>query len=397
MSKSLKRVLAICTCAGIAFFAPAISTKGPHVTIAIRTGLAGAFAAFCAVIWWFEYKRQKDKGEGLTSKPKAKTNFDWGMHYFRAFAILAIMACHYAGGFGYETANRVFFTTSTIYFLFISGYLCQFLDQKRREAPISYYKKKVLNVICPFIIFSLIFAILKGSFSCDFAFVKQLLLGRVQGQYWYIPFVSFLFLASPFICRMKNGKLLTLFSVSAFFFFVFAKRPGVFTVRWPAVFYMYAFFTVWYIMGFVYCRYKSQVDVILNGHWRLFLAGALFLFLIIWAPDWLGLSHVRGGGVTCIQRFLTMCCILVLLGKIRDKRIWFLDQTAKFSFTLYFIHFAVYIQLSGVRDMLLSRMMFLPTVVAEILVFAVYVALMLVLSIIFKTAFGKASRSLLGS
>lgn len=339
--------------------------------------------------------RQRDKGGSVVSKPKP--NFDWGMHYFRAFAILAIMACHYAAGFGYETINQVFFTTSTIYFLFISGYLCQFLDMKRREAPISYYKKKLLNVICPFIIFSVIFAVLKGSFTCDFAFVKQLLLGRVQGQYWYIPFVSFLFLVSPFICRMKNGKLLTLFSVSAFFFLVFAKRPGVFTVRWPDMFYMYAFFTVWYIMGFVYCRYKSQVDVVLNGHWRLFLAGALFLFLILWAPDWLRLSHVRGGSVTCIQRFLTMCCILVLLGKIRDKRIWLLDQIAKFSFTLYFIHFAVYIQLAVVRKVLLCKMTMLPLLVSESLVFVAYFVLMLSVSLLFKTAFGKSSRSLIGT
>lgn len=87
-----------------------------------------------------------------------------------------------------------------------------------------------------------------------------------------------------------------------------------------------------------------------------------------------------------------MCCVLVALQRLKDRRIWLLDQIAKLSFTLYFIHFAVYIQLAGVRNVLLDKMAFLPTLASECLVYVVYVVLMLMISLVFKTAFGKSSR-----
>ena len=396
MNKQLvKRLGAILICTVGVYIAPTFCTKIASVSVQMRLMLASSFLIFCTILLSSEWKESSGESNGRGAKKKS--NFDWGMHYFRAFAILAIMACHYAAWHGYKVTNHVFFTTSTVFFLFISGYLCQFLDMKRRDSPLSYYRKKLTNVICPFIVCSLIFAVMKGVFKWDIHFVKFMLLGRVQGQYWYIPFVSFLFLASPLICRLRNSRLMILFGVSALFFLVFPNRPGEFTIQWPQIFYFYTYFTVFYIMGFVYCRFKEVLDIYLKRYWYLWLVGALMMYPIVWNPSCLHL-HPAGSGLTiCLQRTLTMLCFLVLLAKLKDKHIWILDQIAKFSFTLYFVHFALYIQCAWIRIGLLRYMSFLPTFVSEFLIYCIYVAIMLIVSMVLKTAFGKHSRMLIGA
>lgn len=76
-----------------------------------------------------------------------KKNFDWGMHYFRGFAICAIVINHMAYYLGHESFQWAWLKNGTIFFLFISGYLCQFLDSRRRSSPMEYYSKKLKNVI----------------------------------------------------------------------------------------------------------------------------------------------------------------------------------------------------------------------------------------------------------
>lgn len=394
--ESIHRLVAIIGATAIVFACPLIASKGPKVTLPLVASISSFFALFCFSLWYIESRQNVNKVI-LPKMSRQGSRFDWGMHYFRAFAILAIMACHYVSGHGYEMTNKVFFTTTTIFFLFISGYLCQFLHVKKNDSTLTYYRKKLMNVICPFIIFSIVFAILKGKFQFNMGFVKSLFLGRVQGQYWYIPFVSLLFLFSPFICKMKNNSLIILTGITTYFWIMFPFRPGKFTVQWPEVFYFYTYFTVFYVIGFLYCRYKEKIDYYLKRYIVVLTIGALLGYLILWNPSVLRLKTASSPILICVQRFLTMSCVIVLLDKIKDRKIWILDQMAKYSFTLYFIHFAVFIQLDLIRTIILSYVSFLPILIAETLVFVVYIVMMLAISIIFKTAFGKYSRMLIGS
>ena len=392
----VSRLGAIVCATAIVFVCPLIAYKGSRDSISLAAGISSCFALFCFLLWYVE-SLLTGKKVILPKLPRQGGGFDWGMHYFRAFAILAIMACHYAAGHLYEMTNKVFFTTSTIFFLFISGYLCQFLHTKKKDSAWNYYRKKLMNVICPFVFFSILFALLKGTFHFNMQFFKAIVLGRVQGQYWYIPFVSFLFLFSPRICNMKNRPLVILTCITAFFLIMFPLRPGKFTITWPRFFYFYTYFTVFYVIGFLYCRYKERIDVYLKQYVILLTIGALLGYLIIWNPPILQLETAGSGLLICVQRFLTMACIIVLLDKIKNKKIWILDQIAKYSFTLYFIHFAVFIQFEFIRTVALSYLSFLPLFLTETLLFIAYVVMMLLISIIFKTAFGKYSRMLIGS
>ena len=97
-----------------------------------------------------------------------KPGFDFGMHYFRAFAIFSVMAVHMwitPPVEGHEELSRfldmlrgVLFHSSTLYFIFISGYLFHFLSQKG-FATLIYYRKKINNVIIPYLFLSVFFTI----------------------------------------------------------------------------------------------------------------------------------------------------------------------------------------------------------------------------------------------
>ena len=395
---SFVRLVSIVGASAIIFVCPLLASKGPVVTIPFVTGIAVIFALFCFVIWFVEGRQNVREALSLPKKAaRLGGYFDWGMHYFRAFAIMAIMLCHYVSWHEYDAINNIFFTTSTIFFLFISGYLCQFLYSRKKDGIMSYYRKKILNVICPFVVFSIVFALLKGDFVLSIEFAKFLLLGRVQGQYWYIPFVSVLFFFSPIICRIKNSSLLLVTVIAAFFWMMFPIRPGKFTLQWPHIFYFYAYFTVFYLFGFLYCRHKGQIDYWLKVHKMVILAGALLGYVIIWNPPILQLKTANSGILIGVQRLLMSLCVIMLLDKIKNRRIWLLDQIAKYSFTLYFIHFAVFIQFEFLRQYILSYLTFLPLIISEMLIYCGYLVIMLSVSIIFKNAFGRYSRCIMGS
>ena len=88
------------------------------------------------------------------------------MHYFRAFAIFSVISVHMwivPPLEGHESMSRfldmlrgVLFHSSTLYFVFISGYLFHFLAQRKFDLR-TYYRKKLLNVIVPYVILSVFF------------------------------------------------------------------------------------------------------------------------------------------------------------------------------------------------------------------------------------------------
>lgn len=302
-----------------------------------------------------------------------KRNFDWQMHYFRAFAILMIMATHYCGVFGFNALDQYFFRSSTIFFLFISGFLCQYLFNSRPQPPITYYKKKLQHVICPFLIFSVGIGLLRGDSTFSFGFWRDVALGRIQLQYWYIPFVSILFLVSPLLCRLNNRLLLSVSAISLVIFCAFPVRPAVgFALSWSHTFHLYAYFTVFYLLGFVYCRYKAQMFAAITRH------VAIIAMIAVAATIVMPYAKAHVDAINAIQKLAIGSLVLIVLDMIKGHKIWILDLLAKHSFTLYFIHLGIYLQTVKFHDLVASRIP-IP-VISELVVFCLYVAAMLLIA-----------------
>ena len=89
--------------------------------------------------------------------------YDLTFHYFRAFAIVSVMLTHMWVGpvlAGSEDAARLqdslrlcLFHSATIYFVFISGYLFDFVNRRKGQfSPLRFYKSKIVNVFCTYFI-----------------------------------------------------------------------------------------------------------------------------------------------------------------------------------------------------------------------------------------------------
>ena len=127
-----------------------------------------------------------------------------------------------------DMLRGVLFHSSTLYFVFISGYLFHFLAQRKFDLR-TYYRKKLLNVIVPYVILSVFFtgyAFFWYSYTGEVPrftklvtgcreFFQALLYGDVVLTYWYIPFIATIFLVSPLLLRLSEERfaLLTLFTV----------------------------------------------------------------------------------------------------------------------------------------------------------------------------------------
>lgn len=160
-----------------------------------------------------------------------KRKFLYDMHYFRAFAIVNILFAHTwkippSISNEYKTLNvlsEVLFHDSTIYFIFISGFLFHYLSFNFSIA--KYYKSKIFNVITPYIVVSTFVFILKAVLASDMfhlnlsvdlsfsGYLTTIIYGRAQIPFWYIPFISGVFLVSPILLKIKKAHFICFVSV----------------------------------------------------------------------------------------------------------------------------------------------------------------------------------------
>ena len=163
-------------------------------------------------------------------------NYDLTFHYFRAFAIVSVMLTHMWVGpvlAGSEDAAKLqdslrlcLFHSATIYFVFISGYLFDFVNRRKGQfSPLRFYKSKIVNVFCPYFILSLLLLaagwISHHWFGYDIPFINDgtpvaslwdVLRCLAYGSaslvpYWYIPFIMTVFSVGPLIFHMPTGLL----------------------------------------------------------------------------------------------------------------------------------------------------------------------------------------------
>lgn len=191
----------------------------------------------------------------------------------------AFMLTHFFGQTGAARFSVAFLRSSTIYFLFISGYLCQYLANRRKVDTGQYYLAKLKNVISPYVVCSFAtmaaVCLLQGHRVCVISpahisirsVPNILLLGWAQRQYWYIPFVVVLFLVSPWLTRIGNRSLLWLLVVSFFTAVCLPWRPPSYMTWHPGVaLYRYVYFSWGYLLGFAYARWKAQIDPHLHAY-----------------------------------------------------------------------------------------------------------------------------------
>lgn len=320
--------------------------------------------------------------------------FDYATHYFRAFAILMVMACHSFMILGHEEINRIFFTSATHFFLFISGYLCQYLNDTRPTPAAVYYSKKLKNVVLPYVFFTVLYTFTAWPGGGFAALPGHLALGSAQGQLWYIPFVIPLFALSPLVLKLSSRHFFALLFSAALLAILFPTRQYPFTYAWPGIFHLYAYFTVYYLLGFAYARYKAKVDEAIMNPFTFtstFTISLILLGLIAYKRLGTPLFHLcEEDLLISLQRLMMIPVILFIFGKLKDKKLKTLDILANCSFALFFLNNIAFTLAKGC----------LPEtrpIIVDILVFPLVVAILTLFILGIKKLLGKYSRMVIGS
>ena len=349
--------------------------------------------------------------------------FDWGMHYLRAFAIVCILLEHLWGYIGMREEANAFLLGSTIYFLFISGYLCQYLSDRRSISAKTYYRKKVINVVCPYLFWSLItvlfiratgevrIGVVSPEDTCWANLPGILLFGKAQGPYWYIPFVCGLFLVSPFLTRSGNPELIRVFLIS------FALSICLPVRSWDEAFVplalRYSYFAWSYFLGFLYARFKAWIDPHLSSYTGPALVLGLLLGLRLLQPDWFVFGYpsydspdvssivfVLGGSLArALQKLFFLVPAVALANRLANRRILVLDWLATHSFTLYFSHHFFVQDFIWLQERIIALLNPGPIAILPLQfgLSILFIAFNLTLALFLKKLFGRYSRYFVGS
>lgn len=324
--------------------------------------IIGMLGIVSALTWIAERLNEKRKKSREEKKPEMivppKRRFDYAMHYFRAFAIICIVLSHYF----HSDLSFAIFNCSTIFFLFISGYLLVYLDRNRFRTG-TFYRKKFLNVLLPYILIAglvYLYQMRNVDVSSTFWYYRNLpleiLLGyRICVQFWYIPFIAIVFLFTPFLMKMPRSWLINITLVSLFVP-LYAVRRDFFTGVANTL-EVFAFFVPVYLAGMSYALEKEKIDLFLRKYilHMIVMAFGLTVFLFFRNAN----ASVNTAALY-VQKLAFTGIAIVVLTRISHKKIKILDLFAKYSFAIYFTHvffgdpliafFANYFSLTGIPD-----------------------------------------------
>lgn len=306
------------------------------------------------------------------------------INVFRALAILFIVGGHsiHSRHPLLKPVCSVLLQDGTVLFVFISGFLFQYLSENFEYK--SYLKKKFFNVICPYLFTSIpgLLLFLCYSKAGPFAGINkgiQIFMFLTTGWFhnlatWYIFMACIFFLCGPILLAAENKKILKgkslLFCILIFLIFIPLCIPRVtlpvdvgnawqkyFSAVEMNVFFTGLFFPV-YIWGMFIAAHRKEIFKLYYIRKYLWVA-----FLMTSFVEFVGLyKGILPGRLLAPKMVLT----LLLLGYLEHyddklismKRInnW-LDLIASLSFAIFFIHGYVLV----VENFILRHFSHLPT------------------------------------
>ncbi len=291
------------------------------------------------------------------------------IHNLRGLAILFVVGVH-AGGYEHEWRSHpglnhfldtIFDPTEgngTLLFLFIGGFLFQYLTHNRFEFR-KYLEAKFMNIILPYIIISIPLIVIRLNTPFDSLslpenfhdrplwsqFFYHLLTGTHMPPFWFIPTIVLFYLTSPLLHAIDNRR-----------------------------FYRYGFPLVMLVCLFTFrpahnanpfLSYIHFIPVYLLGMWASYNRDHLFA----WAPRVLPVLVIVYGALTVLDltgnldllrdvsfeqvirerqlifnvyalKALVLCiALLMTFYLLRNRSMPFLELLGHYSFGIFFVHY----------------------------------------------------------
>jgi peptidoglycan/LPS O-acetylase OafA/YrhL len=272
------------------------------------------------------------------------------LNNFRGFAMLFIVAYHifpavrWIENSASEKIIYLIFSNCSILFMFISGFLFQYL--LRKYSYVKYLKKKFQFVILPYIFMS-IPAILLIFFGPKFGIewnshhtdkpvflriITFYLTGSHLSQFWFIPMIIFYYLTAPLFKLIDTHPKFYLTLPLFITLSIIIGRPA----GNDNPLHSFLFYLPVYLTGMVSSHYLEKTLQLLEKYFYFLLTILLGLSVILFFND------IRG--VSLVQKILLCLIVLHVFKKLDNNRILNkLDIVATYSFGIYFIHMYVII------------------------------------------------------
>jgi len=298
--------------------------------------------------------------------------------------------------------REIAFHSCTIYFVFISGFLFYYLSLNLVFK--KYYKSKLYNIVCPYlflscclIIVNYIYLVAIHDTEINFSLgnvMKLLLLGKAQDQYWYIPFISLVFLISPLLLQIPK-KVFQRITLIGCFLPLLGSRTGT-----ELSIGQYVYFFPTYLLGMYMAMDYSNIIFLLKKKLLLMISLALvstaaliYLHGMAFYVGWINISE----SLFYIQKISICFLCIVAMKKMESKKIILLNYFATYSFAIYFTHTLV--EFGAVRSWYYNQVFLrAPSLLIPLSIFYVIAIAFLNLSacLIAKKIFGKYSRYIIG-
>ena len=323
---------------------------------------------------------------------------------FRGLAIILIVASHILAEDPTSTFYRILeaiFLNSTAFFVFISGFLFQYLAYKYNIK--DYWKRKLRTIIVPYLIISVpAIALRLYSHYVPFTVSEDLgfadwnafqkiayfyLTGAHLLPFWYIPvIVLFYAIASLLVYLDQDTRfywLLPLFLIVS----LLLPRDNINEIN--NIPRMFAHFFSVYVLGMFFCRYRTRLFRMIHRYRYTLTGTTLLIFVMSCLPG------PYTAEIIFIQKVL-LCFLITYWLYVNEARIpTFLGTLAVVSFGIYFVHY--YVILAARAGLIRTIGHELPQSLGGwIVVFVGVLALSYGLVIGLQRVLGKNSRLLIG-
>ena len=288
------------------------------------------------------------------------------INLFRAFAIVFVVFAHCSNllvfSFNKNTINYnvivYFFSGSTTFFVFISGFIFHFKQSKGFDF-FQFFQKKLKFIFLPFLFFSqidiLYYSIcLLASYLLNFSYdsslltnynyLNTLLFGHsfMPIGLWFVPVILFIYLISPmliFLTRLSNNNI---FFILLLLFFISMFIHRNFDNNFIGILRNIIYFIPFFILGMFFSKNYEGFKITSPFIY-------IWLFLLIFISFYLqckvgtitifdGELRLSNLDFMVVQKLILTIVLFFLLSKIKEYNFAFINTLAKFSFGIFFIH-----------------------------------------------------------
>lgn len=267
------------------------------------------------------------------------------IHYFRALAILFIVAGHSIDIFSWPDQSylerwlRIFISNGSALFVFIAGYLFQHLIKKFDVR--KYYTNKFTNVILPYLIVStpaiILFVFFMQRPDMSEVFYQQsvphqilsfIITGSHLAPFWFVPMITLFYLVAVPLRTLDNQRMFYL--LLPVFMLISCLIPRGLPYQ------SFIHFFAIYVLGMFCSHYKDSVNSLISKSVSLVVTGVAVIAFA--AAEFIYMT----GTMTWIN-FLQKCCMSIFFLGLLFRFNYKLDsalvsKVADYSFGVFFIH-----------------------------------------------------------